>query len=142
MRRFRVWSNYWKKYAAEAELHIDSSIDAIFEDDDGIPHHENTDMIIEQYTGFKDKNDKEICEGDIIIDFDEFISVVNGNCAIISEKTCHEKHFDEDDYSLERRTRPLIQVVNDYGYYPEKKETQIEVIGNIHENRDLLEEKE
>lgn len=98
-------------------------------------------VIVEQYTGLKDKNGKEIYDGDIIVDFDEFISVVDGNCAVISEKTCREKYFDEDDCSLERRTRPLIRVVNDYGYYPEKKETQVEVIGNIHENPKLLEEK-
>ena len=51
MRRFRVWSNYWKKYATEAELYIDGSIDAIFEDDNGVPHHENADMIIVMNNG-------------------------------------------------------------------------------------------
>ena len=98
------------------------------------------EVILEQCTGLKDKNGKEIYDGDIIVDFDEFISVVDGSCAVISEKTCREKHFDEYDCLLERRTRPLIQVVNDYGYYPEKEETQVEVIGNIHENKELLEE--
>lgn len=99
---------------------------------------EDTNIIVEFPTGFKDKNGKMIYGGDIVVDFDEFISVVDGSCAVISEKTCREKYFDADDYSLERRTRPLIRVVNDYGYYPEKKETQVEVIGNIHENGDLL----
>lgn len=62
MRGFRVWSNYWKKYATEAELYMDGSVDAIFEDDGGVPHHENTDLVVEFKTGIKDKNGKEIYE--------------------------------------------------------------------------------
>ena len=62
MRGFRVWSDYWKKYATEAELYMDGSADAVFEDDGGVPHHENTDLVLEFDTGLKDKNGKEICE--------------------------------------------------------------------------------
>ena len=62
----KVWSDYWKRYAFDAELYSDGSLYAMFEDDDGVPHHENTDLVLEFDTGLKDKNGKEIHEGDII----------------------------------------------------------------------------
>lgn len=118
--KFRVWSNYWKKYATEAELYIDGSVDAIFEDDDGVPHHENTDLVVESKTGLKDKNGEEICEGDILLDdtgdpleywrvryiWGKFV----GECYLVSE----------DVFELK----------------------DLEVIGNIHENPELLEGEE
>ena len=148
--KYRCWDAEAEEYLPISDGKCDGVIGIsadgvwiLWLEDGEITRFENgRSVIAEQYTGLKDKNGKEIAEGDIIVDFDEFISVVDGNCAVISEKTCREKYFDEDDCSLERRTRPLTQVVNDYGYYPEKKETQVEVIGNIHENADLLEEKE
>ena len=66
MRGFRVWSDYWKRYAFDAELYGDGSLYAMFDDDDGVPHHENTDLVLEFDTGLKDKNGKEIYGGDIV----------------------------------------------------------------------------
>ena len=76
-------------------------------------------VIIEQYTGLKDKNGKEICEGDII--------------------RCHG-----DD----RFIAPVIRHDNSGGFcwvscYKEEcfipKSDEVEVIGNIHENPELIE---
>ena len=118
MKGFRVWSNYWKKYATEAELYMDGSADAIFEDDDGVPHHENTDLVIEFKTGLEDKNGKEIYEGDIVD------SGPYSGKPIVSEEGRYWLGEEPDD----------LFVAN--------LRWDTEVIGNIHENRGLLEEEE
>lgn len=119
MRGFRVWSNYWEKYATEAELYMDGSVDATFEDDDGVPHHENTDLVLEFDTGLKDKNGKMIHEGDITND---------GNHICIIRWSEHFTEFEAlneyEGYASD------IWYVAKYG----------EVIGNVHENSGLLEE--
>lgn len=70
-------------------------------------------VIIEQDTGLKDKNGKEICEGDIV----KTCSI--GTWAVEGRRGC----FFVGKYALYGH--------NDYG----------EVIGNIHENPELLEHK-
>lgn len=121
MRGFRIWSNYWKKYATEAELYMDGSVDAMFEDADGVPHHENTDLVIEFDTGLKDKNGVVIHEGDIVgFKWTKRLYVVTYRKYDASfilenddwEETIHLS-LDKDDF---------------------------EVFGNIHENPELLEE--
>ena len=121
MRGFRVWSDYWEKYATEAELYMDGSADAVFEDDGGVPHHENTDLVLEFDTGLKDKNGKPIYEGDITND---------GNHICIIRWSEHFTEFEAvnegEGYASD------IWYVAKYG----------EVIGNVHEDGDLLDDTE
>ena len=133
MKGFRVWSNYWKKYATEAELYMDGSADAVFEDDDGVPHHENTDLVLEFGTGLKDKNGKEIHDGDIVRE------VVY---------TCLENIDGEYEYIVQwsdKFREFVIQTTkkNKTFFHDELYQLNMsrEVIGNVHENPELLEEK-
>ena len=123
MRGFRVWSNYWKKYATEAELHMDGSADAYFESSDGVPHHENADLVVEQYTGLKDKNGKEIYEGDIL----QQGATPRGRFAVVKW--------------VDASAEFIVLDIRNHRQIPFSSWTarnSLAVLGNIHENPELL----
>lgn len=132
--KFRVWSDDDGKYLdgmaidnfvlrPNGNYHIDTKCGFV-----------EFPVIIELYTGLKDKNGKEIYEGDIVRllvseDFrkkflEEYhCEIPTGDCQVFFE--CGAFMINQnDEYYL-----PL-------GQY---KTEEIEVIGNIHENKELLE---
>jgi uncharacterized phage protein (TIGR01671 family) len=84
---------------------------------------ESKEIILMQYTGLKDKNGKEIYEGDIIFD-GVSNQIVKFNDAFIDIKHGHGECY----YNCS------IFLFSNYG-----KGDEIEIIGNIYENPELME---
>jgi len=88
-------------------------------------------LIALQYTGLKDKNDKEIYEGDVV-DFCKFIE--NGVEELGRGKVCFFKGCfwlgEETDFDSYGFTKPQV------GVYAKK---YLSVVGNIYENPELIE---
>lgn len=124
--KFRVWDKKNKEYrelgvydVANGKVLVRFPIETLLKGD----------YILEQYTGLKDKNGKEICEGDIITE-----TIDDGSNKIIQ---MYEVYWDIDTLCWS------IKGVKgfDYNLHDELWQTNSsrEVIGNIHENRELLE---
>lgn len=111
--KFRVWDNLFKEFKAFDNYFCKAK--------DGILSvcTNSDDVTVEQYTGLKDKNGKEICEGDIV------------RCGAYSGKPIV---FEEGRYWLGEEPDDLFASSVHF--------SNIEVIGNVHENPELLGEEE
>ena len=117
--KFRVWDIERECYLDETELAgvtPDGKYILYIEEEEISKLEIEGNYIIEQYTSLKDKNGKEIYEGDLV-------AYEKNNIASV--------RFEYGGFY------PFVEPYNDFGC-PSGKE--VEVIGNIHENADLLEE--
>ncbi len=127
--KFRAWNKIasfmmdWKDFIGyeKDQISIVGNDYRVFNDDE---------FIIMEYTGLKDKNGKEIHEGDITAVFnfeDSFfrVKVVYQNGAF-----GYINIFDEF----------IPFASNNFSQWTDDKSKEIEVVGNIYENSDLLKE--
>lgn len=137
--KFRAWDKQRNRYVGDGEVVFKSygseaSVVVCPNSQDyigDICHDEYVDdgrFVIEQYTGVKDKNGKEIYEGDILW-WEHYYGMTGENI-----ETTAKVYWEEKDASF---------VVGDWfePLGPLVVEDKVEVIGNVHENPELIEEK-
>lgn len=124
--KFRAWDKDSKRYGEVVEIEYNESreIDGIWvwynihERYEPIP---GANVTVEQYTGLKDKNGKEIYEGDIV----ENIEGINETAVCV---------WDESNAEFDFRCRDGKCTRDNVKSWLE----MYEVIGNIHEDKELL----
>lgn len=114
--KFRAWDKIEKKMIFDADpfaLHVSGSNEPLL-----AKTHRNEDCIFDEYTGLKDKDGKEIYEGDIV-DYND-----DGECIGVVKYDAPEFCLEAD---LEIHARMFLKGA------PHQK-----VIGNIYDNPELL----
>lgn len=129
--KLRAWSIEHKCYVDVWEITFgDEGLPGVLSFEyNGLLHQEPVhNFVIEQYTGLKDKNGKEIYEGDTLGDMwrDGYIAWCDKCKQLQYHILTHECMACLGDVQW-------YELVNDNG--------KLEVVGNVHENADLLEKK-
>lgn len=145
--KFRIWIKDEERYYDESDeesymIVPNGNVTYTSEsyEEDGVWFTDTTsatnDVILEQYTGLKDKNGKEIYEGDIV---DQFVCGVHQSKGeSCGRSTIWQVRWNEEECCFE-----LHYLYGSlFGDSMMSKGEEYVVIGNIHENPELLEERQ
>lgn len=124
--KFRAWDRLTDKMFPVGI--IDCSIQVVYiEESNGLDSCRNSDEVeLMQFTGFKDKNGKEVFEGDIIKDSEDFIAQVVYDKEYAGFGLNYQPFDLTDGLSV-----TFEELKNEY-------QNTFEIIGNIYENPELL----
>lgn len=114
MIKFRAWDDREKEYIKDVLIGSDGQI--YF--DDGVATQDDLDISVEQFTGLKDVNGKDIYEGDIIEVTSQYWGMLGNRYEVKSKQGAFFVNCD------------LLSKIS----------PSISVIGNVHANPELLEE--
>lgn len=129
--KFRAWdgSSLCRMYSPEEVMVGNGDIWIFDEDSEGNEWIVNNDLSLMQSTGLKDKNDKEIFEGDVVTD--------GHTAGDIKHHTIYGFYM-VDDKGVERWFSDG-NCIEDFEEDAKNVSEILEIIGNIYENPELLE---
>lgn len=117
--KYRAWVKERQAYFLVSNLFWgggDTPLKVEISDNGSYREYINGEVIIEQYTGLKDKNGKEIYEGNIIRLYGKILFI----------------KWSENAFAF------IAKGEKEY-YWLDKSKSECEIVGNVHENSQLLE---
>lgn len=136
--KFRAWNIDQEYMISDAMVLTDESIMTRSNN-----HYDSTEKVIwMQYTGLKDKNGKEIYEGDIRVAFGQHFTYLQVIEFHNTNKTCGRgwigrniAQIDTVEWNLNKKVK-IKQNIDGFSYFG--LPSGGEIIGNIHQNTELL----